>query len=154
VKNPAAFPMVIPDAAGGANECNEGMSLRDYFAAAAITGLLATYQNAANPEPSKASQYAYAIADAMLQARAKGQAVMGPKEFACSPTQRELDAIQQSSTLNQVVEENKILRAQRDRLLIAVSDLCWEAQCTCASLPNQTKCPKCRALPLIGRGKG
>jgi hypothetical protein len=60
--NPSAFP--IPDGSLG-----DGMSLRDYFAAAALTGLLA------NPEfedtAHDTAKIAYQQADAMLLERAK-----------------------------------------------------------------------------------
>lgn len=46
----------------------EGISLRDYFAAAALQGLLA---GAPNYHETKASKAAYAHADAMLAAREK-----------------------------------------------------------------------------------
>lgn len=51
-----------------------GMSLRDYFAAAASTGLLAGFQGpsvpwAADPEQSPVACKSYEIADAMLKAR-------------------------------------------------------------------------------------
>ena len=49
---------------------NRGMSLRDYFAAKAVQGLLAqSCGTALESDPSRGAQYAYAIADAMLKAR-------------------------------------------------------------------------------------
>jgi len=43
----------------------EGMTLRDYFAAAALQGLMASQYQVEDPYPI----YAYKIADAMLKAR-------------------------------------------------------------------------------------
>lgn len=45
-----------------------GMELRDYFAAAALQGILAGHENA-NPNPWELARDAYKIADAMLQVR-------------------------------------------------------------------------------------
>ena len=60
--NPYAFP--------GHPHGNNGMSLRDYFAAAALQGLLA-----ANPGPTVTSEFlaaeAYGIAESMLEERTK-----------------------------------------------------------------------------------
>jgi hypothetical protein len=61
------------------NGVNQGMTLRDYFAAAALQGLLAAEANPQavgfpNNEPSAAAvfaMHAYQIADAMLTERAK-----------------------------------------------------------------------------------
>ena len=47
---------------------NQGMTLRDYFAAAALTGMRA---HPANERPEHASKWAYEVADAMLIARAR-----------------------------------------------------------------------------------
>lgn len=66
-----AFPLqsIGPDFAPG----HAGMSLRDHFASAALTGYFAAphtpHQGAANAE---VAAYMYAMADAMLAARAKG----------------------------------------------------------------------------------
>jgi len=61
-----AFP--VPDI-DGSNVC-EGMTLRDYFAAKAMEGLLAQSQGTALGSPvEQAAEYAYAMADAMLCAR-------------------------------------------------------------------------------------
>ncbi len=49
-----------------------GMTLRDYFAAQALTGLLACYaktQTQQFPYSSDISERAYEVADAMLEAR-------------------------------------------------------------------------------------
>jgi hypothetical protein len=50
---------------------NEGMSLRDYFAAAALQGYLAAYTGAdvRMPDPDAAAARAFEYADAMLKAR-------------------------------------------------------------------------------------
>lgn len=48
-----------------------GMSLRDYFAAAALQGMLADHET--NPTPERAASLAYEFADAMLAERAKGK---------------------------------------------------------------------------------
>lgn len=66
-----AFPLDVQD--NGSGFYNQGMTLRDYFAAAALTGILA------NPETLKAvppikhderAEAAYKAADAMLKERA------------------------------------------------------------------------------------
>ena len=52
-------------------EAHPGMSMRDYFAAAALTGLLAQSQGSATvSDPAIGAKYAYTLADAMLAARA------------------------------------------------------------------------------------
>ncbi len=63
-ENPPAFPeSVAVDHMDGLNfSRNKGMTLRDYFAAAAVQGILA----------SKAALLAYDQADALLVQRAKG----------------------------------------------------------------------------------
>ena len=50
-----------------------GMTLRDYFAAAAVQGRLSNPHNTAHPDYTREGLAAecYAIADAMLKARAK-----------------------------------------------------------------------------------
>jgi hypothetical protein len=49
---------------------SRGMTLRDYFAAKAVNGLLAQSMGAArSSDPKFAAEYAYALADAMLEAR-------------------------------------------------------------------------------------
>lgn len=48
-----------------------GMTLRDYFAASIIAGLYAS--DGIAPEPEKMAKDAYAIADAMIAARATQQ---------------------------------------------------------------------------------
>jgi hypothetical protein len=54
-----------------------GMTLRDYFAAAALTGMLATslegyFDEKGVRSPNGRARWAYAHADAMLEERAKG----------------------------------------------------------------------------------
>ena len=58
-----AFPFVLKE--NGAGE--PGMSLRDYFAAHALTGILAA--PGALPNKVKVAVWAYEYADAMLEAR-------------------------------------------------------------------------------------
>ena len=53
----------IPDA----HDC--GMSLRDYFAAAALTGILATQYEDPPLADSDMAEWAYKVADAMLKER-------------------------------------------------------------------------------------
>jgi hypothetical protein len=60
-----AFP--VPDIDGGA-VC-EGMDLRDYFAAKALTGLCANQDNRAYKSQMDFAVVAYVLADAMLKAR-------------------------------------------------------------------------------------
>ena len=64
LKNPPAFASHIDE-----NNHQDGMSLRDYFAAAAMHGMLAdsTY----NDTWGKCAEKAYSAADAMLKARVK-----------------------------------------------------------------------------------
>jgi hypothetical protein len=71
-----AFPQ--DDASGSHDERKRGMSLRDYFAAAALQGIItrATSQDAlyaAGDKPTVFSDAAYIYADAMLAARQKGE---------------------------------------------------------------------------------
>ena len=57
-----------------------GMSLRDYFAAAALTGIIACHADSDPrlPEDDKAAKWAYEYAGAMLAAREPKPAVVGP----------------------------------------------------------------------------
>jgi hypothetical protein len=62
-----AFPGLHPSA-----ECRfkeDGMTLRDYFAAKALQGFMANKSNPMLFNPEADAQYAYMIADAMLKAR-------------------------------------------------------------------------------------
>ena len=62
-----AFPQAVQ--AGDVAQATGGLTLRDYFAAQAMQGMLAASEN--YPTPGLAN-YAYQVADAMLAARAKG----------------------------------------------------------------------------------
>lgn len=64
MNNPSAFPQ--PEASGDRNF--RGMTLRDYFAAAALTGMWADSSAGAGPY-YEIAKHAYAQADAMLKAR-------------------------------------------------------------------------------------
>ena len=61
-----AFPhnTVVVDKEGGIIEHHKGMTLRDYFAAKALQGIL--YEGL---ESAETATHAYEIADAMLKAR-------------------------------------------------------------------------------------
>jgi hypothetical protein len=48
-----------------------GMELRDYFAAAAVQGILAGHQDGAHPNIHSLARDAYRVADAMLKERAE-----------------------------------------------------------------------------------
>jgi hypothetical protein len=63
-----AFPYVIPPQDGNGCVVAFGMDLRDYFAAAAMQGLLASSVHAPLDEFVKR---AYEVADAMMEARTK-----------------------------------------------------------------------------------
>lgn len=63
--NPSAFPQSLTGETGAFVGC-EGMTLRDYFAAAALTGLLAS---STGDQPENFAKGAYLMADAMLAAR-------------------------------------------------------------------------------------
>ena len=68
--NPPAFPHHMNTATGFDVASHAGMTLRDYFAARALTGMLADpnvkLQNGAT---EKVADLAYEVADAMLKAR-------------------------------------------------------------------------------------
>lgn len=59
-----AFPRPISHTQGEVYEAQDGLSLRDYFAAKAITGMVEF-----NGDPKIMAEWAYKIADAMLSAR-------------------------------------------------------------------------------------
>ncbi|WP_332641649.1 hypothetical protein [Enterobacter asburiae] len=61
-----AFPMEATDATAWKN-CNQGMTLRDYFAAKAMQGIISSECNYG--AFSDLASDAYSIADAMLRAR-------------------------------------------------------------------------------------
>jgi hypothetical protein len=65
MNNPSAFPIFIPT---NPYEINEGMTLRDYFAAATISPMLV---QAYGSTPELLASNAYRIADAMLAERDK-----------------------------------------------------------------------------------
>ena len=51
-------------------DCQSGMTLRDYFAAKALMGMMATRNpNSPRFHPDDDAKYVYAVADAMLKAR-------------------------------------------------------------------------------------
>ena len=67
-----AFPCFERGSAGAGplDLTDPGMTLRDYFAAKAMQGLLAqSCGTAMGSDPINGAQYAYAMADAMLKAR-------------------------------------------------------------------------------------
>lgn len=65
-----AFPATEAD--HGLNYGNSGMSLRDYFAAAAIKGGAIFHQeDGCGRDPKESAEIAYQVADAMLAERAK-----------------------------------------------------------------------------------
>jgi len=68
MKNEPAFP-VFPETSGGHAAAFQGMTLRDYFAAKAMQGFLATVKVGC-PDDLIAID-AYNLADAMLKAREK-----------------------------------------------------------------------------------
>lgn len=69
-----AFPMEATDATAR-RDCNQGMTLRDYFAAKALPDLIAGYSKnqGSGPyldaSPDEIAYWAYRYADAMLKAR-------------------------------------------------------------------------------------
>lgn len=71
-----AFPQVLTDQTGAFIGC-EGMSLRDYFAAKAMEGLVAAitdngrYLRGRDDMSMEVARAAYMVADAMLAARAR-----------------------------------------------------------------------------------
>lgn len=80
--NPPAFPATLPGHTygDGSSEspsiAQEGMTLRDYFAGQAIAGIMTSYNTVSLDTPQKAAlpaKEAYAIADAMLDARKAAQ---------------------------------------------------------------------------------
>ena len=62
----AAFPVVVPEAW---DSVQNGMSLRDYFAGQALTGMLAGRNPNVAYTPEGAAERAYSIADAMMTER-------------------------------------------------------------------------------------
>lgn len=72
-ENPPAFPRPYSkdEAREGLEYAEEGMSLRDYFAAKAMSAMLANPQTAPSCTDEKLCAWAYATADAMLEERKK-----------------------------------------------------------------------------------
>lgn len=62
-----AFPCHTNPRPGTLNEAPQGMTLRDYFAAKALGGMLADPHF--NPDPEDAARVSYNYADAMLRVR-------------------------------------------------------------------------------------
>lgn len=62
-----AFPLYIPAIPGAKEFVFYGMSLRDYFAAAAMQGVLS--RESRSGEDADIAREAYAMADAMMTAR-------------------------------------------------------------------------------------
>lgn len=69
MNNPPAFPGPTIKNDIGPNISQRGMTLRDYFAAAALQGLIASDDEGAGDRIDEIPTYAYHIADAMLKAR-------------------------------------------------------------------------------------
>ena len=67
MKNTPAFPTTKPLDSWG--DPNQGMTLRDYFAAKAMQGFMANKSNPMHFQPEADASWAYSIADAMLKAR-------------------------------------------------------------------------------------
>lgn len=67
-----AFPVTMEDGRGE-SMTNLGMTLRDYFAAKSINGMLSALDAAglSYSDPVMMAEHAYAMADAMLAERAK-----------------------------------------------------------------------------------
>jgi hypothetical protein len=62
--SPPAFPTWIVD-----DSMAHGMSLRDYFAAQALTSMLSPTQNITEKTPDVAAKLSYTFADAMMKVR-------------------------------------------------------------------------------------
>jgi hypothetical protein len=65
----SAFPKLTQDERWKTFKSTDGMTLRDYFASAALQGLLATDLNCAPEYVQSIADSAYVMADAMLKAR-------------------------------------------------------------------------------------
>jgi hypothetical protein len=76
--NPSAFPVYFPPSYDGGEFCARGMMLRDYFAAAAMHGLLSNPSITqdgifiSGKTESAVASAAFDMADAMLVQRTKG----------------------------------------------------------------------------------
>jgi hypothetical protein len=66
MNNMQAFPMAVPEAW---DSYTTGMTLRDYFAGQALTGMLAGRDPNVAFTPEGAAERAYSIADAMMTER-------------------------------------------------------------------------------------
>ena len=76
-ENPLAFPGQMENGLDPrAGNFNEGMTLRDYFAATALSGIQPEFRSAPGAiitqDCEHLAKYAYDIADAMLLQRTKG----------------------------------------------------------------------------------
>ena len=65
MKDIPAFPAMHFDLA----DSEHGMTMRDYFAAMALQGWLASFSEEMEPHPRKTAEFCYVIADAMMDAR-------------------------------------------------------------------------------------
>lgn len=64
-----AFPVSPEESRGKVSSVHGGMTLRDYLAAKAMQGLIASNDDGAGDRLTDVPAYAYDIADAMLKAR-------------------------------------------------------------------------------------
>lgn len=72
IDNPPTFPTGIYNDEGEFARFDHGMSLRDYFAAKAMQGIVNTFDSngiSTFPDYPEIAESAYGIADAMLKAR-------------------------------------------------------------------------------------
>jgi hypothetical protein len=74
LNNPNAFPIALKDNSNPFHRDASGMSLRDYFAAKAMQGVMSTYSDETELEhialeSIHIAEMSYAIADAMLKQR-------------------------------------------------------------------------------------
>jgi len=63
-----SYPQAFPNYHGGYSRAGDGMTLRDYFAAKALNGLLSCYTDETRYY-EEVVETAYELADAMLKAR-------------------------------------------------------------------------------------
>ncbi len=66
-----AFPMPDAEVLGGVSVGHKGMSLRDYFAAAALAALTAAPDYSSGPADASMARRAFSIADFMIAERNK-----------------------------------------------------------------------------------
>ena len=69
IENPPAFPEPCINSPNLDLDCSKGMTLRDYFAAKAMNGLLGKYNLTQSADQGIITQLSYELADAMLKAR-------------------------------------------------------------------------------------